>query len=189
MPALLRARVERDVYCRLLRNLYALYVALEAALDQHADTPEVGPVCLSALFRSTALKDDLNFLYGSDWYQLPLTVAMQDYVTHLHVISETQPGLLAAHAYVRYLGDLSGGQVLRDRVRIALGLSGSAGTAFYGFGEADESDLLKAQFRTALNALALEAGAATNFIIEANAAFARHIQLFEELGTATGVSA
>ncbi|KAL1407524.1 hypothetical protein Q8F55_006957 [Vanrija albida] len=40
---------------------------------------------------------------------------------------------LLAHAYVRYLGDLSGGQVIGARLRKAYGLSGLDGRRFYYF--------------------------------------------------------
>lgn len=40
---------------------------------------------------------------------------------------------LLAHAYVRYLGDLSGGQVIGARLRKAYGLNGLDGRRFYYF--------------------------------------------------------
>jgi heme oxygenase len=40
---------------------------------------------------------------------------------------------LLAHAYVRYLGDLSGGQIIGGRIKRAYGLKGKEGTAFYDF--------------------------------------------------------
>lgn len=42
---------------------------------------------------------------------------------------------MLAHAYVRYLGDLSGGQVIGARIKKAYGLNGQDGTAFYRFDE------------------------------------------------------
>ena len=36
-----------------------------------------------------------------------------DYVNRINQISEEKPELLVAHAYTRYLGDLSGGQILK----------------------------------------------------------------------------
>lgn len=40
---------------------------------------------------------------------------------------------MLAHAYVRYLGDLSGGQFIRRRIAKAYGLEDSAGVSFYDF--------------------------------------------------------
>eukprot|EP00121_Abeoforma_whisleri_P005982 Awhi_evm1s5431 len=44
------------------------------------------------------------------------------YLNRLNEITRTKPFLLVAHVYVRYLGDLSGGQVLKRIVRKALNL-------------------------------------------------------------------
>lgn len=45
------------------------------------------------------------------------------------------PSALLAHAYVRYLGDLSGGQIIRRRIAKAYDLDvvSGLGTEFYGF--------------------------------------------------------
>jgi hypothetical protein len=61
--------------------------------------------------------------------------ALQNFLQHIHHLS-TSPGqapLLLAHAYVRYLGDLSGGQIIGGRIKRAYGLKGQEGTAFYDF--------------------------------------------------------
>lgn len=63
--------------------------------------------------------------------------ALTTYLSHIKSLSSsssTAPGLLA-HAYVRYLGDLSGGQVIGARIKKAYGLEGQDGTAFYRFDE------------------------------------------------------
>ena len=57
------------------------------------------------------------------------------YVSHLRYLASsaaTAPSLLA-HAYVRYLGDLSGGQVIRGRIKRAYGLKGDDGIRFFLF--------------------------------------------------------
>jgi heme oxygenase len=180
MPALLAGRVERREYCRLLRNLHALYVALEDALDRNARSPLVAPVRMPELFRASALAADLGDLHGPGWRAQPLADAMRGYVAHIGALAEDRPGLLAAHAYVRYLGDLSGGQILRNVVGAALGLADRAGVAFYCFGDGDAA-ALKARFRAGLDALPVGDAAADAIVAEARDAFARHVRLFEEL--------
>jgi hypothetical protein len=61
--------------------------------------------------------------------------ALSNFLTHIHHLC-TAPGqapLLLAHAYVRYLGDLSGGQIIGGRIKRAYGLKGKEGIAFYDF--------------------------------------------------------
>ncbi len=189
MPGLLRGDIDRATYCLLLRNLHALYESLEHALDRHAGTPAVAPVRLPALFRAPALKGDLQYLHGSDWVALPLTATMRRYRGRVEDLCDEHPECLAAHAYVRYLGDLSGGQILRPIVRQALGLVDGAGTAFYAFGDDRGVEALKKQLRAALDALPVDAAAGDAIVAEAVAAFALHVRLFEELEAARAGSA
>jgi heme oxygenase len=182
MRELLKARVEQAVYCALLRNLHALYAALEAELERHVESPDLAPLRLPTLFRVDALARDLAHLSGPDWAALPLTDAMASYVERINRLSATRPALLTAHAYIRYMGDLSGGQLVGDVVRRALSLGEQAGASFYQF-EGDAM-ALKEQFRAALDALPVDADTADAILVEANAAFALHVRLFEELDAA-----
>jgi heme oxygenase len=182
MADLMRGQLSLARYCALLRNLQAIYAALEAGLDDHpADTRLWRP----ELRRLPALEQDLDGLHAGDWRNVaPLVPAAQAYVERLRQLAAHEPGLLLAHAYLRYLGDLHGGQVLARLIRRQFGLpadDSGAGTAFYAFGDADRVEQLKHDFREGLDALALPPAAADAFVAEACAAFRLHQQLFDEL--------
>lgn len=182
MPMLLRGRLDRRAYSALLRNLHAIYAALEPALMRHAANGIVGPVVFPALFRQAALADDLRVLSGDGWaVALPVEPATAAYVQRLHRIDAESPELLVAHAYVRSLGDLSGGQVLRGIVARSLQLCDGTGTRFYDFGPAAEVAAHLQAFRSALNALPAGDAVADGIVAEARAAFERHALLFEQL--------
>ncbi len=181
MRRLLRGQLGHGEYALMLRNLHALYAALEQALEHNAVSPIIAPVRMPALYRAAALAEDLEHLFGPGWKELPLTSAMRTYVARIVEVSAAVPQLLVAHAYVRYLGDLSGGQMLVKVVRRSFGLTDQAGTAFYRFGEATSAEALKDDFRAALNGLPLDAATSAAIVAEANESFARHVALFEEL--------
>jgi len=183
MKELLRGRVDRQDYCAMLRNLHALYDALERALDRHAESSLVGPVRFPTLYRTAALTEDLQHLHGDGWPLLPLARSTEGYITRIRALSEEQPALLAAHAYVRYMGDLSGGQLLRNVVAQAFGLADGTGTAFYAFGDRKRSVALKERLRSAIDSLPLDDPGADQMVDEANAAFTLHIRLFDELAS------
>ena len=67
MQMLLSGRLDRLAYCALLRNLHAVYAALEPALARHASLPAIAPVFLPALWRAGALQHDLDALHGPGW--------------------------------------------------------------------------------------------------------------------------
>ncbi len=175
MPALLRGQVSRQGYGALLRQLHALYAALEDALRHHAGSAPLAPIAMPALFRTEALAADLMALAGPHWPDWPLCPAAEDYVARLREIDAREPARLAGHAYVRYLGDLSGGQTVGRVVREALGLPAEA-LRFYDFGGA--GDELAMRFR---GGLANCGGDPDAIIDEAKLAFRLHARLFEEL--------
>jgi heme oxygenase (biliverdin-producing, ferredoxin) len=182
MGALLRGRMPVSHYVLLLRNLHAIYEVLEPALSRHARHPAIAPVYLPALRRSGALAHDLGLLHGAGWADaLPLQSATRRYRERLRELDIDHPERLLSHAYVRYLGDLSGGQILRGIVATMLPAEKVAATAFYEFGDAAQTRALQQAFRAGLAAIAVDEGQRDALVREAQLAFELHHRLFDEL--------
>jgi heme oxygenase len=181
MSRLLSGRLPRAQYVFLLHNLRALYGSLEAVLWQHAADPALAPLALHKLFRSEALARDQAALHRADDGPPELVPAMVAYVARLGELGRGAPALLSAHAYVRYLGDLSGGQALGRVVARAYGLEAGAGTCFYDFGPARTRQRLIDDFRAGLGTIGRQVSQAEAIVSEAVGAFERHADLFDEL--------
>lgn len=186
MGVLLRGQMPLAPYCALLRNLHAIYAALEPALARQVRHPAIAPVFLPGLWRTRALVDDLLALHGPAWAAaFELQPSSARYVRHLHAIEAAQPERLLAHAYVRYLGDLSGGQMLGRIVAASLRPAAvrapASGTAFYDFGGAARTQALTLAWRAGLNQVDLDAAAVDGLVAEARLAFEMHACLFDEL--------
>jgi heme oxygenase len=167
------------------RGLHALYAALEAALAHHQADLAIAMLQAGPLRRTAALAADLQSLQGAQWQQaFTLQSAMRDYVHRLQALAATGSRALVAHAYVRYLGDLNGGQALARLVVRRLDLVGAEGTRFYDFGTAEEVAARRTAFRAALGQLPLRAGEDDLIVEEARWAFRQHQRLFEELQSA-----
>jgi heme oxygenase (biliverdin-producing, ferredoxin) len=189
MAALLRGRVGKPSYSALLRNLHAIYSALEPALERHRQHPWIAPVVLPALWRRAALAADLAALHGPGWADaLVLLPAAERYCERVRQLDAEQPDLLLAHAYVRCLGDLSGGQLLCRVVAESLQLTGGVGTAFYDFGAPSETLALVRAFRSGLDKVVADAPAADALVAEAVLAFELHRNLFDELAAASDLA-
>jgi heme oxygenase len=183
MRELLRGRIDRARYCLLLRNLHAIYASLEQGLAGHEAHPYLACLPLARLARAEPLADDLRVLHGPRWAQdLELLPAAHAYAQRLAALDREAPAALLAHAYVRYLGDLSGGQILRGIVSKSLGLSGETGTHFYAFGAPGEAQSLALRFRAGLDAIDIDDPAIGRIATEAQWGFACHGQLFREIG-------
>ena len=189
MGVLLRGQMQRSAYLALLHNLHAIYAALEPALVHHAAHPALAPVFAPALFRTNALEHDLHALDQAD---APRAAALQPatlaYVSRVHEIDAAEPELLLAHAYVRYLGDLSGGQMLRRIVAQGRSFDGSGAVAFYEFGDAAETHALTQAFRAGLGSIDVAKASEDAIVEEARSAFELHRRLFDELAAACGLA-
>lgn len=188
MALLLHGRMPRSAYGLLLRNLHALYAALEPALMRQAGQPVLASVVMPALWRSDALAHDLAALFGAAWAdELSLLPATSDQVDRIHRLEAEAPERLLAHAYVRYLGDLSGGQILRRIVGATAGLGGATALAFYDFGDAAAADALAQAFRAGIERVPAGQAHEDAVVDEARSAFVWHLRLFGELAAASGL--
>ncbi len=135
---------------------------------------------MPALHRQEALTEDLHFLHGEGWAQeLTVTDLTLAYATRLHEIGSGSPELLVAHSYVRYLGDLSGGQLLKRIVAGALHLECGNGTRFYEFPE--PATALASRYRAGMDALPLDQATIERIVIETRQSFRMHGDLFSAL--------
>lgn len=181
---LTRGGVPAHVYANYLNSLHPVYCSLEKTMTLYKDDPRLGPVYFPVLFRTERLEADLRFfqtLSGSDEPAPPVPGA-EAYADRIASLADGKPHRVAAHAYVRYLGDLSGGQEFRKILADAYGLdSNGDGIRFYDFSEAGPPGPFKQTFRGGLDALRLSDGEAAEAIEEAREAFRLNIRMFSEL--------
>ena len=202
---LLAGKAPLESYVCLVAALRRIYAALEAAADAcRGSCAAVEAVSdggrADALRRAPALERDLAYYRAKD----PALVARAEafaahspateaYVAHLARFEAKPPEdqeSLVSHLYTRYLGDLSGGQILRRAVVRAYDLApeegttldASEGVTFYDFakiGSATKLRRFKDAYRNALDALDVESPNAV--VDEAVSAFRRNTALLKEL--------
>lgn len=182
MKCFLKGVVERSCFAQLLSNFYFVYTELETAIEKHKGHPVITGVYFPELYRQNALEQDMIFYYGGDWHQQvkPAPSAL-NYMTRIRQICTHEPGLLIGHAYTRYMGDLSGGQMLQKVAQTALKLSGYEGTAFYTFAQIPDKKTFKDRYRQALDSLPIDDKTADRIVAEANHAFSLNKLMVEEL--------
>jgi heme oxygenase (biliverdin-producing, ferredoxin) len=178
----LKGTVEKNSYRTLVANLYFVYSAIEEEMERCKDHPVVSKIYFSELNRKQSLESDLAYYYGSNWRdQVKPSVAAQAYVKRIHEIGQTAPELLVAHSYTRYLGDLSGGQILKGIAVRGMNLNEEEGTAFYTFEHISDEKAFKTMYRQAMNDLAVDEATQDKIVDEANDAFGLNMKMFMEL--------
>lgn len=179
----LKGVVEKTSYRKLVANLYFVYSAMEEEMERHQQHPILSKIYFQELNRQRSLEQDLKYYFGSQWReQVTLSPAGEAYVKRIREVSNSeQPELLIAHLYTRYLGDLSGGQILKGIAQRGMNLSDGEGTAFYEFEEIPDEKQFKATYRQRLDELPIDETTANRIVDEANAAFGMNMKLFQEL--------
>lgn len=183
MGRLLRGQSTLPEYASLLVALHVIYRALEEGLAAQTAHPVLRPLVGAEFARSAALASDLEAL-AERGIAIPAVVpdALR-YAEHLRELSVTDPERLLAHAWLRYLGDLNGGQIVGRIVRESLALPLGA-TQFYEFPGLENPMAAAGAWRVALDEAPLDASTQDRIVEEAADGFKRHIALFEALTSA-----
>lgn len=176
--------VDKNSYRKLVSNLYYVYSALEEAMETNKDHEFIKPIYFTELNRRQNLEKDLEYYYGDNWKSsIVLSEATKAYVERIQLVSKDRPELLVAHAYTRYLGDLSGGQILKKIAQRAMYLPDGNGLAFYEFDKVSDEQEFKQNYKKALDSLVLDATLADQMVAEANVSFTMNMKMFQELET------
>jgi heme oxygenase len=177
---MLQGRANRDGYALFLRNLLPAYQALEYGLERGRSDPSVKPLAQPPLYRAPALERDLAVLCGERAGWPAVLPSGAEYGAR---VAEASASRLLAHAYVRYLGDLSGGRILGRLLARAPGLPAAA-LSFYDFPAIPDTDAFRDTCRTAIDRTLLSEEHIQAALDEACRAFEHNIRVSEEVSAA-----
>ncbi|XP_053707486.1 heme oxygenase 1a [Synchiropus splendidus] len=186
-----RGQVTAGQYKVLLCSLYEIYKVLEEELDRNSSHPAVAPIYFpQELARLDSLQRDLEHFLGPDWERsVVVPTATLQYTQRLRQIGQESPTLLVAHAYTRYLGDLSGGQVLGKITQKSLGLTSKQGLSFFSFPGVTSPNRFKQLYRSRMNGIELTEEERAAVLDEAVAAFEFNIRVFDDLQKMLSIAA
>ncbi|WP_179816394.1 biliverdin-producing heme oxygenase [Allostreptomyces psammosilenae] len=191
MHALMGGRLGIEAYTALTGQLWFVYQAMEAVTPRLVTDPVAGPFIRPELFRSQALERDLAHLEGEGWRErLHALPATRRYAERIAEVAENWPGGYLAHHYTRYLGDLSGGQVIRGLAERNWGLAPKGdGVRFYVFPDIHNPAAFKREYRALLDAVPVDEVGRRRIVEECRLAFRLNIAMFEDLARRFPLSA
>lgn len=170
-----------ELECRRYANLVAQYFYIYGALEERAVA--LGGTTAEAfiepsLTRIPAIEADLRHFLGGGWRsEIRPLVTTLEYVGR---ILDARPEQFVAHHYVRYMGDLSGGQHIARVIQKQFALE-SEGLAFYDFSELGDLDGFKDSYRSRLDAAGWSAAERRLVTDETLRAYDLNTRLLQEL--------
>ncbi|KAG1748568.1 hypothetical protein EDB19DRAFT_210682 [Suillus lakei] len=207
---LVKGELNKEEYVYFLMMLWHVYAELERGLETHASYPTLQPTYNPTLLaRTPSLSQDISYLLGvpeAEWQTHPSHCSLMasppkpfvEYTTRLRELSgSSDPTCLLAHAYVRYLGDMSGGQFIRRRIAKAYDLDTDRGDGirFYDFKKLDSSESanmgdlkkIKEWYRDGMNTgIGEDTTVKAAVLEEANKAFKLNASIFDLLSGPEG---
>lgn len=187
MEDIMRGVGTKQDYIDLVAQHYFMYEALEVAAEQLSADPALAGFHPAGLIRMPALEADLAHLLGADWKtQIAPVPATAAYAARIREIAaEGWAAGIIAHHYTRYLGDLSGGQMIAKRVAKQHGLEAD-GIGFYNFDGLGPLGAFKNAYRAELDALGerLDDVEQQRMLDEVRAAYGFNTAVFVDLGVA-----
>ena len=178
----LRGVVSEENYRTLIKDFYFVYSAIEEEMERLQDDEFLTPIYFKELNRLNFLKMDLRYYYGPNWMmEIKPSEACIQYVERIHEVADKDPYLLVGHHYTRYLGDLSGGQILSNIAEKALDLPKNEGLHFYDFPKIEDKKAFKTKYREGLDKVTTDTSKINDIIAEANYAFRLNMYMFDEL--------
>ncbi|MGW0707992.1 biliverdin-producing heme oxygenase [Streptomyces sp. NPDC002643] len=191
MGDMLGGKLGVDAYARYTEQLWFVYEALESGARELADDPVAGPFIQPELMRLAPLERDLAHLRGAGWRStlaaLPETAA---YAERVAECAREWPGGYVAHHYTRYLGDLSGGQIIRDRAEKTWGFAKKGdGVRFYVFEDITNPAAFKRGYRELLDRVRADDLEKQRIVSECKRAFSLNTAVFRALGEEFPLSA
>ncbi|MFD1715104.1 heme oxygenase (biliverdin-producing) [Amnibacterium flavum] len=184
MTDLMSGRGSRDDYIALVAQHYFIYAALEAAAESMRDDAIARCFISDDLTRLPALEQDLEFLLGDDWRaQIEPLPTTRRYVDRIDEVAGSWPGGFVAHHYTRYLGDLSGGQIIRTLMQRQFGFE-TNGVGFYLFDQIAKPREFKDRYREQLDGVGWDDAERARVIDEVALAYRFNTELFADLAHA-----
>lgn len=108
---LFSGKINPDLYATFLFNTHPLYDVLETyalALGQLDNLPDIR--------RAPKINEDFREIWKNR-PEIPVSLpVVKQYLDHIKHLAETDPNKLFSHIYVRHMGDLAGGQMIRKQI-------------------------------------------------------------------------
>ncbi len=174
-------KITFDEVKRLIAGYFFIYSVLERALEENREHLFVQAVYHRELLRREAIKEDLLFYFGENWAkEIHPSISIQIYCKRIEEVSKYNKELLLSHAYVRYMGDLSGGQIIKKWLGDALNLT-DRGLTFYNFNQIQDINEFKSIFKKGIDMIPADDETSKRIVEESILVFLLNINMFNEI--------
>lgn|SRR3989338_874078 len=181
MKKFIAGKINKAQYIKYLFNMYLIYSNLEQQLENNINNSVINNIYFPyELNRSDSIKKDLILLCGNDFmYKIKPLSSTLKYIERIVYCGQNNPDLLLSHVYTRYMGDLYGGQILKNKVKKIMGLNDMDALNFYTFANIYNIKQFIYEYKYIINNLQIPSPYI--FVDEANLSFQFNIDIFNSI--------
>lgn len=169
-----------ETYGEYIYNLYFIYKSIEENLEKHKDNEVLKEFITPEVFRANALLDDSKSLLGYKIDSIEICYSTKVFVDRLDEISQTNPKLLVAHAYTRYLADLFGGRTIFKIIKENYSIE-NEGLNYYMFDHIKDLKAFVMEYHQKLDLINLSDEEKAKFLNEISLSYIFNISISNEL--------
>ena len=177
---LFTGKLSSTEYYTYIKSLYDVYILLEEKILFDKETKFIRPIYFPELSRVSTIHKDINYLESIIDHSKIYNYTLDSVRAYLKLIANASSHQLIAHCYVRYMGDLSGGQMLKKVVQKYYANDSEQGINFYTF-SIDNITAFKINYKEKMNSIKLSKIEQEEVLEEAEKAFFCNLCLFQEL--------
>ena len=170
----------KEGYAEYIYNLSAMYKAIEDVLDKHSNNEVIKDFVTKELYRSALIEKDVKHLLGENVNSLKLLPSTIAAIARIKEVSNSQPELVVAYAYTRFLADLFGGRLFYDLLKNEYKID-DEGLNYYDFKELGDMRAYAMNYAGKLDSIKLDDNLKEEFINEVNNAYIYNLAISNEL--------
>ncbi|WP_018590107.1 heme oxygenase (biliverdin-producing) [Terrisporobacter glycolicus] len=169
-----------DSYVEYLFNLSAMYKAIEETIENNKDNEVVKEFSTPELYRYKLIEKDLEYFSDQNPNKYELLASTVAFVERIKEIGNTNPELIVAYAYTRFIADLFGGRTFVSLLGVNYKVP-SEGLNYYNCDGIKNIRSYVMNYATKINNIKLSSELEDNLIVEVSNAYIYNLAISQEL--------
>lgn len=170
----------RESYAEYLFNLSAMYKAIEDTIEKNSDNNIVKNFVTKELYRYDLIQKDLDFLLGDKLDSMNLLPSTVAFIERINEIDKTNPELIIAYAYTRFIADLFGGRTFIALLSVNYKVP-AEGLNYYSCDKIKDIRSYVMEYSSRINNMDLSEEIENKFINEVSNAYIYNLAISNEL--------
>lgn len=169
-----------DSYVEYLFNLSAMYKAIEETIENNKDNDVVKEFSTPELYRYKLIQTDLQYFLGDNQDKYELLASTVAFVEKVKEIGNTNPELIVAYAYTRFIADLFGGRTFISLLGVNYKVP-AEGLNYYNCDGIKNIRAYVMNYATKINDMKISSELQEKLIVEVSNAYIYNLAISQEL--------